>query len=74
MNTSRSPFNLLTELWSHIDRRRRVQLALLGCLMALSAFAELVSIGSVIPFIGALMYPQRLYENPWLKDIFAAAG
>jgi ABC-type multidrug transport system fused ATPase/permease subunit len=74
MNTSRSPFNLLTELWSHIDRRRRVQLALLGCLMALSALAELVSIGSVIPFIGALMYPERLYENPWLKDVFVAAG
>lgn len=55
---------LLKSLWRLLRPHRRRQLGFLMVLMLVSAFTELVSLGSVFPFLGALTNPERLYSHP----------
>ena len=45
----------------------KVRFYLLIVLMIFSAFAEIMSIGMVIPFLGALTSPEDLFLNPYIK-------
>jgi ATP-binding cassette, subfamily B, bacterial PglK len=53
---------LFVRLWRHLQINRRRQFFALLCLMLLSAFAEIVSLGAVFPFIGVLTAPERVYQ------------
>ncbi len=53
----------LVRLWRHIDKPRRAQFALLLILMLLVSFAEILSIGSVIPFLGILTAPEYFFKH-----------
>ena len=57
----------LRRLWTHISPRRRLQLTTIAGLMALSTLAEVASIGAVLPFLGALSAPQRVFEHVWAQ-------
>lgn len=65
---------LLGRLWRHLDVRRRRQFILLFCLMLISAVAEIVSLGAVLPFIGALVSPDRVIEQPWVANVAKLMG
>ena len=54
--------DLLRRLWDHLTGRRKRQVALLAVLILLSAFAETVSLGAVLPFLGILTSPQRVLK------------
>lgn len=54
----------LPRLWAHFSNRRRRQLFALCGLMFLSSLAELVSLGSVIPFLAAMTAPERVFAHP----------
>ncbi len=54
---------LLRRLWHHISIRRRTQFGLLFVLMILASFAEVLSIGAVLPFLGMLTAPERVFEH-----------
>jgi ATP-binding cassette subfamily B protein len=54
--------NLLSSLWSHLSLRRRHQFRVLTVLMLLSAFAEVISISAVLPFLGVLLQPDRVLK------------
>ena len=58
---------LLANLWKHIKKRRRVQLAMLLILMMIASFAEMISIGAVIPFLGVLTAPEKVFEHPYAE-------
>jgi ATP-binding cassette, subfamily B, bacterial PglK len=62
MNQNQPIINLLKRLWHHISPHRRRQLFLLLLLTLLTSFAEILSIGVVIPFLGALTSPDRIFE------------
>jgi ABC-type multidrug transport system fused ATPase/permease subunit len=53
---------LLKRLWWHINLRRRKQFGLLLVLMLLASIAEMLSIGSVLPFLAVLTGPERIFE------------
>jgi len=55
---------LLGRLWHHLGQRRRWQFSLLLVLVMLSAFAEVLSLGAVLPFIGILAVPEKVFEHP----------
>ena len=60
-----TPMNkLLFRLWQHMSLRRKYQFILLLVLMILASLAEIISIGSVIPFLGALTSPDKFFANP----------
>jgi ABC-type multidrug transport system fused ATPase/permease subunit len=59
---------LLMRLWAHLSRRRRIQFVLLTGLMIVSAFAEVVSLGAVLPFLGVLTDPERVFNFPFIAS------
>lgn len=69
MSLNNSIFILLKRLWIHITRRRRLQFAFLLFLMVLSTFAEMLSIGAVMPFLSVLTNPQYLFEVEFFKPM-----
>ena len=63
---------LLRGLWQHITPRRRGQLGLLVLVMILASLAEVVSIGAVVPFLGALTAPDRVFLHPMAQPLIQA--
>ena len=66
--------HLLTRLWQHISLKRRRQFALLLVMMILASFTEIVSLGAVIPFLGVLTAPERVFSYPHLRPLFEVFG
>ncbi len=66
--------DLLLRLWRHLSRRRQRQLGLLLILMLVSAFAEVVSLGAVLPFIGILTAPDVVFNYPHVADVVRSWG
>lgn len=74
MEAEHSITRLLIGLWRHITPRRRGQFGLLLILMVIATFAEILSIGAVLPFLGVLTAPARVLEHPVAKPVFHALG
>lgn len=64
----------LGRLWQHISNRRRKQFYYLFILIVLSSFIEIVSIGSALPFLGALTVPERVLDAAAAQPFIKAAG
>jgi ABC-type multidrug transport system fused ATPase/permease subunit len=54
--------HLLRRLWHHISPQRRKQFGLLVVLMLLTSFSEVLSIGVVMPFLGVITAPERIFH------------
>lgn len=61
----------LKELYKHFSSRRRVQSKMFLGLIFLAAFAEIFSIGIVIPFLSALMKPNIIFMSDWAQPILS---
>lgn len=60
-------------IWQFLGKKRQWQLSGLLILMILAVFAEMVSLGAVVPFLAALTDPHSLMEKSWfnpIKDFF----
>ena len=53
----------LRQLFSHVSRRRRWQLAALIVLMVIGAAAEMATLGAVVPVLALLTNPEVLAVN-----------
>ncbi len=51
---------LLRGLWVHLERRRQWQTVAVTVLMVSGAFAEVITLGTVVPFIMVLIEPGRV--------------
>jgi len=65
---------LLSRLWHHLGPRRRRQFVLLMGLVLLSAIAEVVSLGAVLPFLTVLAAPQMAFEHPLAANVVRSLG
>ncbi len=54
--------------------RRKIQLGLLFLLMIAASIAELISIGAVLPFLGALTSPDTVFGHPVAQPLVNALG
>ena len=61
--------DILVRLWHHLSLRRKRQFVLLTGLMVVSAFAEVISLGAVLPFLGILVAPENLFNDPFVSNI-----
>ena len=69
-----SSFRLLYQIWGHLSRRRRFQLALMMIVMLSSGLAELLSLGAVLPFLAVLTNPVQLWQQPWIQWLVLRVG
>lgn len=74
MQQPQSVYQLLKRLWQHITPRRRGQFGLLLVLMIGASFAEIISIGSVLPFLAVLTAPERIFRLPAAQPFIRAFG
>lgn len=74
MQTNQPIIKLLKRLWCHVNPRRQRQFVLLLLLMIIASFAEILSIGIVLPFLGVLTSPDRIFELPILQPLIQALG
>lgn len=65
---------LLKRLWQHLTKRRQYQFVLLLGMMVVSAFAEVISIGAILPFLGVLISPDKLIEQPVIASVSRLLG
>ena len=57
---------LLVRLWCSMGRRRQKQFAILMLLTLASTFAEVVSLGMVLPFLSILIVPEKVFNYPFV--------
>lgn len=65
---------LLRRLWSHTSPRRRLQFGILFLVMIAASFAEVVSIGAVLPFLGVLTAPEPVFQHPLSQPLVKILG
>jgi len=61
-------------LWRHLKPRRRAQFGLLLILMLLTSFTEILTIGSVLPFLAVISNPEDVLQHPIAKPFTQALG
>ena len=61
--------NYLRKLWFHLSKRRRSQYIILLLFMIIGAFTEIISIGAVLPFIAALIDPNKVLSYPLISSL-----
>jgi ATP-binding cassette subfamily B protein len=66
--------SLLMRLWRHLSRHRQQQFMLIMGLMLLSAFAEVVSLGALLPFLGILTAPEAVFNYRIVARVAHALG
>ena len=69
-----STIDLTKKLFLLMERRRRYQLLLLLTLMILTSMFEVISIGAVIPFLGVLIEPSKIFELPAAQPFIQFLG
>jgi ATP-binding cassette subfamily B protein len=66
---SNSLFHNLIQIYCHLSRRRQLQLGLIAILTVLTGAAEMVSLGAVLPFLGALTNAPDLLQHPQVQPL-----
>jgi ABC-type bacteriocin/lantibiotic exporter with double-glycine peptidase domain len=61
--------NRLKQLWGFFSSRRQFQFKLLFVLMVVASSTEVLSIGAILPFLGVLTNPDRIYESSIAKPL-----
>jgi ATP-binding cassette, subfamily B, bacterial PglK len=67
---NRNIVRLVYRLYLSIDKKIRPKFLILLALTVVTSIAEVVSIGAIIPFIGVLVQPEKLYQNNNLVELF----
>ena len=65
---------MINDLWKHLSYQRKKQFILVLFLMVVTSLIEMVSIGAVLPFLGVLTAPQKVFEHQYSQpfiDLFS---
>ncbi len=73
-NNTLSLINSLKNLWNHFTLKRRYQLALITLATFITAILDLVSIGTIMPFISVIMDSEATFNNPSFNEYFINYG
>lgn len=66
--------NLMHRLWAQINRACKLQLASIIVLMVVVAFAEVISIGAIMPFLTVLISPELVFHHPIASSTLRVFG
>jgi ATP-binding cassette, subfamily B, bacterial PglK len=73
-NNTLSLINSLKSLWNHFTLKRRHQLALITLATFITAILDLLSIGTIMPFISVIMDSEATFNNPSFNEYFINYG
>ena len=62
MNKKNSHIKLFTRFWPHLSRHHKKHFLMLIFLMLIAALAEMFSIASVVPFLGVIAAPEKVFN------------
>lgn len=74
MKTNQTVACSVKRLWRHLDKHRRYQCGLLLLLMLISAVAEVISLGAVLPFLGVLAAPELVFRHALVAEFAPKLG
>ena len=66
--------SLLIRLWRQLQPRRKRQFVVITVMVVIAGFAEVVSLGAVLPFLGVLTAPERIPKFPLVQGLMASFG
>ena len=66
---NKSTFAMFKELWSHLPSRRKKQFWMLSILMVVAPIMEIISIGSIVPFLSVITSPDLFFENKNIQPL-----
>ena len=67
MTEQLSTIKQIRRLWGHLLPRRKKQLAVLAVLMIVASITEAVSIGALLPFLGVLTSPEKIFSHEFAQ-------
>lgn len=73
-NNDFSLINSLKSLWNHFTVKRKYQLALITLATFITAILDLISIGTIMPFISVIMDSEATFNNPSFNEYFINYG
>jgi ATP-binding cassette, subfamily B, bacterial PglK len=65
---------MILHLWAHLTRRRQRQFFLVLGLMLIASLAEVCSVAAVLPFLGALTAPEKVFVHPLAQPFIRVFG
>ncbi len=74
MIISSSLSTILVKLWQHIQAEKRYKFMLLLGLTLISSVAEVISLSAVIPFIGIITEPAKVFNSPLAAKFIISLG
>ena len=73
-NNTLSLINSLKNLWNNFTVKRKSQLVLITLATFITAILDLISIGSIMPFISVIMDSEATFNNPSFNKYFKFYG
>ena len=73
-NNTLSLINSLKNLWNNFTVKRKSQLILITLATFITAILDLISIGSIMPFISVIMDSEATFNNPSFNKYFKYYG
>ena len=62
---------MLARLWHHLSPAKQRDYVVLTMLSTAASIAEVLSIGTLFPFLGVLTAPEKVFSSPYLAPIFS---
>jgi len=62
------------KLWHLLSKRRHKQFYLLIILIILASLMEVISVGAILPFLGVLIDPEKVYQFSMMRPIIEILG
>jgi ATP-binding cassette subfamily B protein len=59
----------IRRILAQLNKRRKIQLGGLAASMLVASFAEIFSLGAVIPFLSALVAPEKIFQHPQVQGL-----
>ena len=59
---------LILRIWKNLSFRRKKQISFLPIMMLASAFSEMLSLASVLPFLAVITNPEKILTYPILSN------
>lgn len=65
---------IVQSLYKIFDRRQKVRVGFLLCMMVIGAFLETIGVSLILPFVSIILDTNSIYENKWMYSIYKLLG